>query len=139
MEKINMRKVILYIAMSLDGYIADSKGGVEWLGGQDASSEELGSYPEFIKTVDTVIMGWKTYHQVVTELSPNEWVYSGMRSYVLTHKQKTSTDEVIFTDKSPQELLIDLKKNHGKDIWICGGASIVNQLIAQNLSSTFAV
>ena len=73
-----MRRIILFIAMSLDGYIADEKGGVGWL--SDTQTEENGedSYSHFIKEIDTVVMGWNTYHQIVTELSPGEWVYKGL-------------------------------------------------------------
>lgn len=66
-----MRKIVLYIAMSLDGYIADANGGVSWLRGQDPDNESEGSYPEFVRDIDTVVMGWETYHQVITELSPD--------------------------------------------------------------------
>ena len=73
-----MRRIILFIAMSLDGYIADEKGGVDWL--SDIQTEENGenSYSHFIKEIDTVVTGWNTYHQIVTELSPGEWVYKGL-------------------------------------------------------------
>lgn len=67
-----MRKVVLFIAMSLDGYIADSNGGVEWLNGQDNDNENIDTYSEFTKDIDIVLMGWNTYHQIVTELSPTE-------------------------------------------------------------------
>lgn len=134
-----MRKVILYIAMSLDGYIADPKGGVEWLGGQDAASEDMGSYPEFIQTVDTVIMGWKTYHQVTTELSPDKWIYSGMKSYIITHQKLTVTEEIECTEQPLEELIADLKKQEGKHIWICGGASIAGQLIEKNLIDRYHI
>lgn len=134
-----MRKVILYIAMSLDGYIADQEGGVEWLGGQDTASEEMGSYPEFIQTVDTVIMGWKTYQQVITELSPDEWVYSGMKSYIITHQKLSVTVEIECTEQPLEELIADLKKQEGKDIWICGGASISGQLIEKNLIDRYHI
>ena len=56
-----MRKIILYIAMSLDGYIADKNGGVDWLSGQDAEEEDEGTYSEFVQGVDTVVMGWLEY------------------------------------------------------------------------------
>lgn len=55
-----MRKVILYIAMSLDGYIADQDGKVDFLYGNDPSNTS-GDYDEFIKQIDTVIMGNTTY------------------------------------------------------------------------------
>ena len=76
-----MRKISLFIAMSLDGYIADSKGSVEWLQGQ-GDGEDIDTYSEFIKDIDTILMGWNTYHQIVTELSPNEWIYRDFITYV---------------------------------------------------------
>ena len=70
-----MRKAILYIAMSLDGYIADARGGVDWLTGDGSEPEHEGSYPAFYNAVDTVIMGHTTYRQITCELSPGHWVY----------------------------------------------------------------
>ena len=70
-----MKKISLFIAMSLDGYIADSKGSVKWLNGQGTDGDNIDVYSEFVKDIDTVIMGWNTYHQIITELSPDEWVY----------------------------------------------------------------
>lgn len=128
-----MKKVVLYIAMSLDGYIADENGQVGWLGGDGSDPENQGSYPEFIKTVDTVVMGYKTYHQVVTELSPDQWVYPDKTSYVLTHRDIKSMEQIIFTDRDIAELVAALKKEAGRDIWICGGASIINQLTNADL------
>lgn len=65
-----MRKVVLYIAISLDGYIADANGGVDWLVGEECA-EGAGSYDAFIKEIDTVLMGWNTYRQVTTEFNSN--------------------------------------------------------------------
>lgn len=94
-----MRKIILFIAMRLDGCIADSAGSVSWLDEEDADKENPDTYAEFIKDVDTVITGWITYHQVVTELSPQEWPYSGLQSDVITHNNITSTEEIKYTDE----------------------------------------
>lgn len=49
-----MRKISLFIAMSLDGYIADSKGGVDWLVGQGNDDENIDAYSDFVKDIDTV-------------------------------------------------------------------------------------
>ncbi len=124
-----MRKVILFIAMSLDGYIADDAGGVDWLSEQTDDNHTSDSYSEFIENIDTVIMGFRTYHQIVTELSPNTWVYDNLTSYVLTHRTLPSSESIIFTEKSPGVLLSQLKTQPGKDIWICGGSKIVSQCV----------
>ena len=58
-----MRRVSLFIAMSLDGYIADSNGKVDWLEGQGSNNENIDTYSEFVKDIDTILMGWNTYHQ----------------------------------------------------------------------------
>lgn len=83
-----MGKIILYLAMSVDGYIADEQGGVGWLGGDGSEPDAPGSYPAFYETVDTMVMGWTTYRQIVTELSPDSWPYEGRPCYVVTHRQE---------------------------------------------------
>ncbi len=130
-EKIRNRKTILYIAMSLDGYIADRDGGVHWLQGSDDG--DISSYSEFVKDIDTILMGWNTYHQVVTELSPTEWIYGDFTTYVITHNKNVSSEQIQFTDKNLTELLKEIKSKDGKHIWICGGASLVQQLMNENL------
>lgn len=124
-----MRKTVLYIAMSLDGYIADRDGGVGWLAGDGSDPDHPGSYPDFLRTVDTVVMGYRTYRQIVTELSPDRWVYAGLKSFVLTHRPLASTDEIRFTDKDPCLLAAELRAAPGRDIWILGGAEVAQQLL----------
>lgn len=128
-----MRTVSLFIAMSLDGYIADSKGRVDWLQGQGNDEEQIDSYSEFIKEMDTALMGWNTYHQIVEELSPKQWIYNDLTTYVVTHKTLVSSEKIRFTDGNPAELIRNLKKENGKGIWICGGANLISQLIKEKL------
>jgi len=131
--------VVLFIAMSLDGYIADLHGGIGWLEGQASGENDLGSYEEFTQNVDTVIMGANTYRQVATELSPGEWVYSDFTSYVITHTPKASTDKIRFTEEDPCQLVKRLRQEAGKNIWICGGASIVKQLMKEDLIEQYYI
>lgn len=134
-----MRKVVLFIAMSLDGYIADSNGGVGWLNGQGNNDENLDTYSEFAKDIDIVLMGWNTYQQIVTELSPTEWIYGDFITYVITHNKSNSNEKIFFTDESPVELLEKLKQQDGKDIWICGGANLVQQLMGADLIDRYYI
>lgn len=127
-----MRKISLFIAMSLDGYIADSEGGVDWLKGHGSDDENIDTYSEFVKDIDTILMGWNTYHQIVTELSPDEWVYQDFTTYVITHNEHDSSEKIRFVNMDPVELAKSLKKENGKDIWICGGANLIQQLINED-------
>lgn len=134
-----MRKVILYIGMSLDGYIADKNGGVEWLQGQDPHAETNDSYSHFIKNIDTVIMGWNTYSQIIHELSPDQWVYDNQTSYVLTHRKLQSNEKIKFVNEHPCRLVTKLKEEDGKDIWICGGANIIQPFIQENMIDEYHI
>lgn len=134
-----MKRIRLFIAMSLDGYIADHRGGVEWLAGQGNEEENIDVYSDFIKDIDTVLMGWNTYHQIVTELSPDQWVYAGLKTYVVTHRKYPSSDEICFTDESPAALVKRLQKGNGKDVWICGGANLIQQLLQEDLIDDYYI
>ena len=134
-----MRKVILYIAMSLDGLIADSGGNVDWLHGQDRTVEDIDTYPAFIKDIDTVVMGWRTYHQIVTELSPEEWPYPALTSYIITHRALPSTKDLKFVREDPCEAVQRLRQTPGRGIWICGGAEIVRPLVRADLIDEYHI
>lgn len=89
-------KIVLYLAMSVDGYIADEQGGVSWLEGDGSKPDTSGSYPAFYETVEAIVMGWTTYHQIVTALSPDIWPYEGRPCYVVTHRQRENRENVCF-------------------------------------------
>lgn len=125
--------------MSLDGYIADNNGGVNWLGGHGNDDENIDVYSDFVKNIDTVLMGWNTYHQVVTELSPTKWVYQDFTTYVFTHKALDSKENILFTDDNPIELLKKLKIQEGKSIWVCGGANLIHQLIEKDIIDEYYI
>lgn len=134
-----MRKVILFIAMSLDGYIADRDGKVDWLQGQEPDGDDMTGYDEFIKDVDTVIMGWNTYHQVAVELSPERWLYKDLTSYVMTHREVPAAEGIHFINGDVCELVQSLKEEEGKNIWICGGAGVIHPLVRERLIDRFHI
>ena len=134
-----IRKTILYTAVSLDGFIADKNGGIEWLEKQDIGPEGQESYENFIQTVDTVVMGYTTYHQITTELSAGFWPDEGKMTYVMTHRAMEDKENIKFVNSPLDQFISALKDRPGKDIWICGGADLVNQLIKSGLISRFHI
>jgi dihydrofolate reductase len=75
-----MSRVVLYIAMSLDGYIARKDDSLDWLQAFESANEDFG-YTAFVAQVGTVIMGGSTYRQVREVLSPDTWPYAGMTDF----------------------------------------------------------
>lgn len=93
----------------------------------------------FIKDVDTIVMGRKTYQQIVTELCPGQWVYRGRNSYIVTSQPGSSSDDIHFTQEAPGRLIKRLRREKGKNIWICGGANIAQQLIKEDLIDRYHI
>lgn len=84
-------------------------------------------------------MGWNTYDQIVNELSKDQWIYEDFMTYVITHKDIDDLNNVRFTGKNPVDLINELKTKEGKDIWICGGAALVNQLVENNIIDVYYI
>ena len=120
---------ICYIAMSIDGYIADVNGNVEFLDDYNDNELLLNSYQEFYKNIDIILMGRKTYDQVVNELSKDNWPYPEKQVYVLSKKNNQRNNEVIFIDNIDELFFV----NKDKNIWILGGSKVINLCLNKNL------
>src|SRR3989338_6215947 len=118
-----MRKIRLFIACSLDGFIARKDGSIDWLFTGDYG------YKKFYDSVDTVLMGRKTYELGLTFNEHNK----GKRAIVFTTRKNLKkfpnvefvSDAVPFTRK--------LKKGKGNSIWLVGGGEIVSVLLGNGL------
>lgn len=128
-----MKNTVLFIAMSLDGYIAGKDGSLDWLHGQKPGEDDMVSYYEFSKSIDTVIMGWNTYRQLTEELSPGHWMYPNLKSYVLTHREAPARENksICFVNEDVCGLVNALRREDGKAIWICGGAGVIQPLLRE--------
>lgn len=133
------RKVILYISQSLDGFIADDKGSVDWIIGNKEDYDSDYGYEAFIKDIDTVILGSNTYNQIINELSPDKWVYETLQSYVLTTKNMKDTSNIKFVNMSIKDLINKLQQEKGKNIWICGGANLINECLKEDLIDEYQI
>lgn len=130
------RKVILYIASSLDGYIAKPNDDLGFLSIVQKEGEDYG-YTDFINSVDTVILGRKTYDWVMTQVS--EFPHIDKDTYVITRSQKPSIGSIHFYTESIETLILKLKSKLGKNIFIDGGAEIVNELLKLKLIDEFII
>lgn len=133
------RKVILYISQSLDGFIADNKGSVDWIIGNNKNYISDYGYENFIKNIDTVVLGSNTYKQIKNELSPDKWVYENLQSYVFTNEKIKDIENIKYVNMNIEKLINKLKQEKGKNIWICGGANLVNQCVKANLIDEYQI
>ena len=123
-------KVIVYIAMSLDGYIADSSGNLDFLDLVIEENEDYG-YCEFIDSVSTVIIGRKTYDKILSFGIP--FPHPDKEVFVISHTSRLISRKIHFYTGSLAKLIEDLKNSKVKNIFVDGGGKLVSTMISQNL------
>lgn len=125
-----MRKVTFGGANSLDNFIARKDDAVDWL----LWGKEAADYmKDYWKTIDTVVMGRKTY-EVALKHSGGKSPYPGVKSYVFSRTIKESAHreiEIIGTDAA--EFVRNLKNQEGRDICVMGGGELAKSLFEANL------
>lgn len=128
-----MRKIKLYIAVSLDGYIATPDGGVEWLNQFQISKNEDYGYKEIYQSIDTILMGGRTYRDIVG--FGCEWPYKDKTTYIVSRNNinLTPSEQIYFITHHVTENVEKLKELTGKDIWLVGGGELVSMLLDVNL------
>lgn len=127
------RKIKLYIAASLDNFIARPDGKVDWLDSIPNPNQHDYGYQEFYESIDTVLMGHKTYQDIQT-LSA-DYPYTDKENFVFTHQKiKSEQDYLEFIDKDPAKFCQKIrKKSDRKDIWLVGGGQINSLLLESDL------
>ncbi|MFK8795420.1 dihydrofolate reductase family protein [Planococcus plakortidis] len=130
------RKVVCYIAQSLDGYIADKEETLDWL--LDVEMEGDAGYGEFIDTVDTVLLGRRTYEWVMAH-EGGKFPYADQRSYVFTSRPKEDEGQIAFTSEDPASVVKKLKQQPGGTIWPVGGSLLLESLLQEDLIDEFII
>jgi dihydrofolate reductase len=120
-----MRKLMLFVATSLDGYIAGSSGGIDWM----FTDHDYG-YPEFFAGIDTVLMGRRTYELA---LSFGAYPYEGTEGFVFSRDEQPADGNVAFVAADPAGFVAGLKHRDGRDIWLVGGSEIIALCLAHDL------
>ncbi|MEZ4982492.1 MAG: dihydrofolate reductase family protein [Saprospiraceae bacterium] len=122
-----MRSLVLFVATSLDGFIATENGNTDWL----FDDQDYGFMP-FYFSVDTLLMGYTTYINLIEEGEP--YPYPSKNAFIFTKRhQKLDDNPVTFTSKDPVKFLQKLKAAPGADIWLVGGCSLNSLFLSEGL------
>ncbi|MBA2614859.1 MAG: dihydrofolate reductase [Actinobacteria bacterium] len=122
--------VQLYIAMTLDGFIADRDGGVAWLEAYGSEGDDHG-YADFMQEVGALAIGATTYEQILGW----DWPYGEIPTWVFTHRELEVPEgtDVRFTDRPPAEVVPEMKAATEKNVWLIGGGVLAKQFLDEGL------
>jgi Dihydrofolate reductase len=126
-----MKKIILYIAASIDGRIAEPDGGIEWLSEFPITNEMNYGYKEFMASIDTIIMGGRSWREMSNMDAMG--AYAGKTVYVVSRHDWGDNENVNFITENVIEQITSLRNEPGKDIWLFGGGELVSMLLAADL------
>ena len=123
-----VRKIVLGLGSSLDGYIARPDGAVDFL-----FMPKDYSMASFFASVDTAIMGRKTL-EVGLKMSGGSLPASSMVTYVFSRsKPAGKADGWTFVNESPADFVSKLRQHPGKDIWHMGGGELAREFLKADL------
>ena len=121
--------VSVFLALSLDGFIAGSDGDLSWLDPYATDSALETGYERLIHDIDTLLMGRNTYEKV---LSFDFWPYPGKQVVVLTHRPMSSRYGEIAQAGPLHEVLERLGEQGARHVYLDGG-QVVRQGLAEGL------
>ncbi|ASZ07051.1 MULTISPECIES: dihydrofolate reductase family protein [Enterococcus] len=125
-----MRKIVFYGAISLDGYLATKEDDLQWL--FDTPAGEETTYEAFYETIDTTIMGRKTYEEAKKSLG-TELLYPEKKNYVFSRNRSLILPDATVINDDPASFVENLRQESGSDIWIVGGGSLLKPLLEKQL------
>lgn len=120
-----MRKLILQVAASLDGYIEGPNGEIDWC----FTDQDYGM-KEFLNRVDSLFMGRKTYELTVKMGGTG---FPQLKNYVFSNSLRLPDENVTLVQGDIIPQVTSIKQQAGKDIWLYGGAALSGTLMRENL------
>ena len=121
-------QITLFIAMSLDGYIARSDGGIDWL--NEISGEGDNGFSEFYQSIDTIVMGRATYDHLLTLVK--EFPHADKRCFVFSRSRRGQERNVQFVNENAGEFTRRLLRE-GSSVWLAGGGELATAYLKENL------
>lgn len=125
-----MPEIVYHVATSLDGFIADQDGKVDWL--NDFNDQETtDDCVELQKSFDGIVLGGHTYDFV---LAHGQWMSPGIPSWVFTRRDLEILDPCIqLTQESPRDIFEVMNKQGLKRVWLMGGGQLAASFFNVNL------
>ena len=117
-----MAKILGYIAVSLDGFIAAPEDSLDWLSKYDGMDLGEHDYSLFLKRIRTVVMGRGTYDFIARETAP--WSYDEQRVIVVTSRPITHPKGALETRSDIDSLIVELRNDGDGDVWMLGGGQL---------------
>jgi dihydrofolate reductase len=129
-----MRKVILSVAVSLDGYIEGPNGEYDWC----FTDQDYGM-SEFFNRIDGLFIGRKSYELALTMETDSAFVMPKLKEYVFSNTLKEVREGSILVSGDIESRVMQIKNESGKDIWMFGGASLTTTLMNAGLIDEIAL
>ncbi|MGL4570814.1 MAG: dihydrofolate reductase family protein [Clostridium sp.] len=129
-------KIILNLAMSIDGYIASETGGYDWIvgdGNNALNTESKFDFKDFLEKIDIVVMGKTCYDQNMHKEFGNKTIY------VATTKDLDNYDNIKFINGDICKTIIKEQIKSNKDIYLFGGGKIVHSFIKENIVDEYII
>lgn len=132
-----MRKIILNLAISLDGYICDAEGKFDWIVGHgENDGTEPYDFVTFTAGVDTMVMGAVSYKDVILSgLSK----FDDKKIIVASNSELEAGENVEFISGDICSKILELKKQEGKNIWLFGGAGLTDSFIREDIIDEYVI
>lgn len=130
------RKIILNLAMSVDGYIADEQGGFDWIkgdGNAHLNTANKWDYNQFLEGIDTVVMGKRCYDQGFLEDFKDKTVY------VATTESLPDTENIRFVNGDICSTILDECTKEGKDIFLFGGGILIDAFLKADIIDEYII
>jgi dihydrofolate reductase len=133
-----MPTLSLFIASSLDGYIAKPNDDLSFLKIVEREGEDYG-YAAFTANIDAIILGRKTYDYVVKAIGAGHYENGAKDVYVITRTERPSVGKTIFYTGPLTDLVQHLKLENKQNIYCDGGAEIIHELLQHDLIDEFII
>ena len=130
------RKIILNLAMSIDGYIADEDGGFAWIvgdGDERLDTQNKWDYEKFLEGIYIVVMGKKCYDQGFLD------DFKDKKVYVATSKQLEDHDNISFINGDICKVIEEERKKEGKDIFLFGGGVLIDSFLKADIIDEYII